>query len=317
METDFTTASNQRLATYLCWPHNHPSAIDMAAAGFYSTCNTQKQDSVDCRECGLKLNDWHPRDNPLFEHARRKPDCPFIIRNLGSALVSRLKADISVQRVALQAPPLKPITINECPSKPAEKKYPKSRLRQTEVAAPKSNPQAFDTWLRGARARFLEIFDEAREAPSHPYHDLDLIDPKDTLSVRCGDNDDLHQALSYMFKKYGPLHPHRGGRDMVGTTWISCSRPGNMGVPAALICVPKNGPADQSSNTKVVCPSSIECDRPDDCKKVAKSPRKSENGEKEAKQMCEVELALGDEDWETVDGLGEDEWTNVGKDELA
>jgi hypothetical protein len=90
-----------------------------------------------------------------------------------------------------------------------------------------------------------------------------------------------------------------------------------MGVPAALICVPKKGSAYQPPNTKAVFPSSIEYDGPDACNKVANPPRKGENGKKEAKQMCEVELALGDEDWEKVDGLGEDEWTNVGKDELA
>jgi hypothetical protein len=192
---DFTAASNQRLATYLYWPHNDPSAIDMAAAGFSSSHNARKPDSADCRECGLKLNDWHPRDNPLAEHARRKPECPFIVRNLGSALASRLKADMSVQSMASKAPPLKRAIIDERPSNPAKKKYPKSRLYQTEVAAPKPNPQAFDTWLEGAKARFFGIFDKAQKFPSSSYHDLDFVEPKDILSVRYGDKDGLHQAL--------------------------------------------------------------------------------------------------------------------------
>ena len=192
---DFTAASNQRLATYIHWPHNHPSAIDMAAAGFYSTHTARKPDSADCRECGLKLNDWQPRDNPLAEHARRKPDCPFIVTNLGSELVSDMKASTSVQPMALQAPPPKRIIIDECPSNPAKKKYPKSRLYQTDVAVPKPHLHAFDTWLEGAKARFFGLFDEAQNLPSYPCRDMTLADAKDILSVKYRDKDGLHQAL--------------------------------------------------------------------------------------------------------------------------
>lgn len=132
---------------------------------------------------------------PLAENARRKPDCPFIVTNLGSELVSGLKANTSVQPMAFEAPQPKRIIVDECPSNPAKKNYPKSRLHQTDVAAPKPHLHASDTWLEGAKARFIEIFDEAQKLPSYPCHDMTLADPKDILSVRYREKDGLHQAL--------------------------------------------------------------------------------------------------------------------------
>ena len=74
----------------------------------------------------------------------------------------------------------------------------------------------------------------------------------------------------------------------------------------------------RGSNTKAAIPSSNKYDGPYDWNKEAILNFTRDNGrEKEAEQICEVDLGPGDEDWEKVDGLDEDEWTSFDKDDLA
>ncbi|KAK3171362.1 hypothetical protein OEA41_003446 [Lepraria neglecta] len=145
-------AYHQRLETFVYWPHSHPSASDMAAAGFYRKHNAPYPDNADFRECGITLNDSHPEDVPLVERFRRKPDCPFIIKQQKLQELVKQKAPQSrpaqlAQPLALKVPLKKRSFMDESPSKPARKKYPNSQLRQTSVRAPTPNSRHFDTWL--------------------------------------------------------------------------------------------------------------------------------------------------------------------------
>lgn len=56
------------------WDHE-VDAAEMAEAGFYYL---QNLDRVQCVYCEIVLDGWHAEDDPLLEHARHSPRCPFI-----------------------------------------------------------------------------------------------------------------------------------------------------------------------------------------------------------------------------------------------
>lgn len=181
-------AYQQRLETFVYWPHSHPSASEMAAAGFYRKHNAPYPDNADCRECGITLNDWHPEDVPLAEHFRRKPDCRFIIKQQKLQEFAKQKASQSrpaqsAQPLALKASLKKRSFMDESPSKPARKKYPKSQLRQTSVRAPTPNSRHLDTWLDGTNARFFDSLDEAGKLACYPHHYLHRVNLDDVCST--------------------------------------------------------------------------------------------------------------------------------------
>ncbi|ESO98975.1 hypothetical protein LOTGIDRAFT_213786 [Lottia gigantea] len=66
----------ERLSTFVGWPHRHtPYPLDLARAGFYYI---GPGDRVRCAYCNGDLNNWSATDNPLKEHIRLLPLCPFL-----------------------------------------------------------------------------------------------------------------------------------------------------------------------------------------------------------------------------------------------
>ncbi|GAO46835.1 hypothetical protein SAICODRAFT_24718 [Saitoella complicata NRRL Y-17804] len=66
------------------WPHEEKRAWvgtsgRMAEAGFYFTPTGESEDMVTCAYCGLGLDGWERADDPVAEHQRRTPSCPFFI----------------------------------------------------------------------------------------------------------------------------------------------------------------------------------------------------------------------------------------------
>ena len=197
---EFLAAYQQRLGTFVYWPHSHSSASDIAAAGFYRKHNAPYPDVADCRECGLWLDDWRPDDVPLSEHSRRSPDCPFItkqqkLQELVKLKISKSSPVLSAQPLSSTAQPKKRSFIDEFPSKPARKKYPKSQLRQTAVTSPIPKPRYFNNRLYRTKARFFEILDEAGKLACYPYHDLNHVDPEDIFKVNYGETKALPKTL--------------------------------------------------------------------------------------------------------------------------
>ncbi|XP_066227464.1 baculoviral IAP repeat-containing protein 3 [Saccopteryx leptura] len=66
---------NNRLLTFQMWPLSFLSPTVMAKAGFYYI---GPGDRVACFACGGKLSNWEPDDDPLSEHLRHFPTCPFL-----------------------------------------------------------------------------------------------------------------------------------------------------------------------------------------------------------------------------------------------
>ncbi|KAH0534121.1 hypothetical protein FGG08_007279 [Glutinoglossum americanum] len=64
------------------WPHEGKKGwlckiTKMVEAGWYYCPTPDSDDFVSCAYCGLSLDGWEPKDNPMEEHQRRSPMCPF------------------------------------------------------------------------------------------------------------------------------------------------------------------------------------------------------------------------------------------------
>lgn len=71
---------NSRVTTFKNWIHLKPTRKSMAAAGFYFYPRTKSDDddTAVCFQCGLGLDGWEPTDDPMIEHSKRRPDCPYV-----------------------------------------------------------------------------------------------------------------------------------------------------------------------------------------------------------------------------------------------
>jgi len=73
-ENELKNASH-RLLTFDSWPIAFISKESLSDAGFYYL---QKDDLVKCAYCKLILCDWHKGDDPMRDHRRWAPCCPFV-----------------------------------------------------------------------------------------------------------------------------------------------------------------------------------------------------------------------------------------------
>lgn len=85
-----TEQYHRRLRTYELWPIALPQKPqDLAVAGLeYSEVG----DKVFCRHCRLELKDWLAGDQPLIEHAKHRPACPYLakLREAGPDMVEEI-----------------------------------------------------------------------------------------------------------------------------------------------------------------------------------------------------------------------------------
>ncbi|KAI9189335.1 hypothetical protein H9P43_000766 [Blastocladiella emersonii ATCC 22665] len=109
------------------WPHQGKRKFfatknRMAKAGFFFDPLALGDDGATCIYCGVSLNGWSPDDNPLIEHKKRQPDCPFFVQ-------------LAKPRKKRPAPP------------PAESKAPPKK-RAAKAAPAASRPKATSTVAR-------------------------------------------------------------------------------------------------------------------------------------------------------------------------
>ncbi|CAJ2514005.1 Uu.00g021240.m01.CDS01 [Anthostomella pinea] len=74
------------------WPHEGKKGWkcktkQLADAGWKYTPTIDSDDMATCTYCQLALDGWEPKDNPMDEHYRRSPDCPFF------SLISQYKSE--------------------------------------------------------------------------------------------------------------------------------------------------------------------------------------------------------------------------------
>ncbi|KAG8629014.1 hypothetical protein KVT40_002879 [Elsinoe batatas] len=61
------------------WPHETPTAKDLAFAGFYFAPTSNSEDNVKCFHCEVKLDGWEIDDSPLKEHIAHSAECAWAI----------------------------------------------------------------------------------------------------------------------------------------------------------------------------------------------------------------------------------------------
>ncbi|KAI1820393.1 hypothetical protein F4861DRAFT_69885 [Xylaria intraflava] len=66
------------------WPHEGKrgwkcKTKQLVDAGWKYTPTLESDDMATCTYCQLALDGWEPKDNPMDEHYRRSPDCPFFV----------------------------------------------------------------------------------------------------------------------------------------------------------------------------------------------------------------------------------------------
>ncbi|XP_041350877.1 baculoviral IAP repeat-containing protein 3-like [Gigantopelta aegis] len=65
-----------RMQTFGWWPIQlHQKPRELAKAGFYYTGD---HDAVVCYCCGLRAYQWQRMDDPVMEHYRLSPRCPYV-----------------------------------------------------------------------------------------------------------------------------------------------------------------------------------------------------------------------------------------------
>lgn len=73
------------------WPYTgrrgwRPTSNKVAEAGFHFTPTEEEEDACACIYCGVELSGWERTDDPIHEHQRRRPSCPFFHCILADAL---------------------------------------------------------------------------------------------------------------------------------------------------------------------------------------------------------------------------------------
>ena len=66
-----------RLATFQGWPLDFLHPRDLSAAGFFYR---GLADQTQCAFCCITISQWEPHDNPMMEHRRHAPNCPFVLQ---------------------------------------------------------------------------------------------------------------------------------------------------------------------------------------------------------------------------------------------
>ncbi|XP_052808299.1 uncharacterized protein LOC128237116 isoform X3 [Mya arenaria] len=91
---DYNTLTS-RINSFSGWPsHLDQNPRMMGEAGFFYV-GTGVADFCRCYACGGGLRNWQPGDDPVLEHARRFPQCEYIIKLKGQAFVTEIQRHVS------------------------------------------------------------------------------------------------------------------------------------------------------------------------------------------------------------------------------
>ena len=87
------------------WPHESKrgwigKVKKMAKAGFHYTPTPESDDMVTCVYCGLGLDGWEPKDDPVKEHKKRTPDCTLFVGFDEEEIISATKHSVPRRRAS-------------------------------------------------------------------------------------------------------------------------------------------------------------------------------------------------------------------------
>lgn len=92
-----------RLATFQGWPLEYLSPRELSRAGFFYR---GLADQTQCAFCCITISQWEPNDDPMAEHRRHAPNCPFVLQlSVGNIPLSNNISGPSVPPVASSSRP--------------------------------------------------------------------------------------------------------------------------------------------------------------------------------------------------------------------
>ncbi|KAF9311259.1 hypothetical protein BG003_007596 [Podila horticola] len=124
------------------WPHEHEkgwfgTSKRMANAGFIFAPTDDSPDNCQCPYCNIALDGWEAWDDPVHEHQRRTPACPFFATRLeaptkASSAKSRKRVEIKEQNILTSPRPQRTYVVENTDN----------RITITSSRAPKAATQA-------------------------------------------------------------------------------------------------------------------------------------------------------------------------------
>ena len=92
-----------RLASFFDWgvPLHMPDYKKMAEAGFAYNGNIECVDEVHCTFCKIRITNWKKHYDPLEEHQKYRPLCPFLKFKADSRVQFALEAGMKESKVLL------------------------------------------------------------------------------------------------------------------------------------------------------------------------------------------------------------------------
>lgn len=103
-----------REATFADWPHEKTRGFvgkskKMAKAGWHHVPSTESPDAVECLYCGVELDGWEAKDDPLVEHEKRARnfDCVFFA-GLKKGATLKIKEEATGRPLEVEAENIRP-----------------------------------------------------------------------------------------------------------------------------------------------------------------------------------------------------------------
>ena len=82
-----------RYESFKTWPKQHVITKENLSGAGFTYRNTS--DVVECKTCGLRVNNWNEGDDPYLYHIKFRPDCDFASNMKNKPYVERLKWKIA------------------------------------------------------------------------------------------------------------------------------------------------------------------------------------------------------------------------------
>ncbi|KAG0016995.1 hypothetical protein BGZ82_000885 [Podila clonocystis] len=127
------------------WPHEHEkgwfgTSKRMANAGFVFAPTDDNPDNCQCPYCNIALDGWEAWDDPIHEHQRRTPGCPFFATRLeaptkASSAKSRKRVEIKEQNVLTSPRPQRTYIVEN-----TDNRITVTSTRASKAAAPAPQP---------------------------------------------------------------------------------------------------------------------------------------------------------------------------------
>ncbi|APO13965.1 IAP [Plodia interpunctella granulovirus] len=95
-------SEENRLRSFQKWPGPPVLIPKLANAGFYAAPRNVNDDNVRCAYCNAELFMWRAHDDPLEDHKRDSPNCPFLVDPNAASIVPEGRDECGIYNTVLE-----------------------------------------------------------------------------------------------------------------------------------------------------------------------------------------------------------------------